>query len=107
LIEFLSANLFHALNTKNSKLLNHILDEDCLLINFDEHSLLGKFKVSEQLNHLTKDKQIHRISYVKDDPDTVLIAYQLMSEVTQFGSLIIRKNNNQKICFIKNILIQQ
>ena len=108
MIDILSNNLFHAINTKNQKLLDYLIDDDCILMNFDDKSVLGKNKVICQLNNTYNGCQIDMLNHVKDDKDTSLIAYKLIgAELPKFGSLVIKQNVKKKICFVKNIIIQE
>lgn len=107
MIQLLSNNLFHAINTKNMKLLGFLIDEDCLFRNDETKSILGKEKVINNLIESYTNAELSIINGIKDDEDTVLLAYSVkQEEQQQFGSLIVRQNQNKKICYMKNVLIE-
>jgi hypothetical protein len=105
MIQILSNNLFQALNTDNQKLLGYLIDDNCLFTH-EEQSILGKEKVIKMLKQIFSDYDSSILNSVKDDENTQLLAYKLEKKNTlTFGSLIIRQNDNKKICFLKNVLI--
>jgi hypothetical protein len=105
MIQILSNNLFQAINTDNQKLLGFLIDDNCILTH-DENPILGKDKVIKKLNQLFLEHDLSILNSVKDDENTQLFAYKLeKNNKIDFGSLIIRQNENKKICFLKNVLI--
>lgn len=108
MINILTNNFFHAINTKNTRLLGYILDDNCILDDYQKKAVLGKEKVINYLTNLYKDYEISIVNSVRDDQDTVLLAYKLVKDdVPTFGSLVIRQNEHKKVFFIKNVIIDQ
>lgn len=106
MIDILTSDLFQALNTNNQKLLGFLIDDQCLFNDSDNHSIIGKKGVISKLIDTYQNSELSIVSGIKNDDQTLLLAYQYkQKDQTQLGSLIVRQNENKKINFIKTVAL--
>lgn len=101
MIDILSSNLIHALNTNNNKLLGYLIDEECQLTDINHHRVIGKEAVISSLIETYKDRHLRIVNGKKSDDRSLILVYQWNEPSEQdYQTLFIRHNNNKKISLI-------
>jgi len=108
MIELLSNNLFHALTTKNERLLGYLIDENCVFDTEENETIEGKEAVIHKLSNFYYQSKINLVEVVKDDQDKLTMAYHLFNDEDDlFGSLVIHQNKDRRIDFLKNTIVSK
>lgn len=104
MIDILSNNLIHALNTNNNTLLHYLIDDECQLTHTNKQIVVGKEAVIQSLMDTYKDRNLKIINGKKSDECSYILLYQ-WKHVNQFEprTLFIRHNQNKKISLIHSL----
>lgn len=101
MIDILSNNLIHALNTNNNRLLGYLIDDECQWTDENHHTIVGQEAVISSLVQTYKGRNLRIINGKKSDDRSLILVYQSNETSEQeHRTLFIRHNNNKKISLI-------